>query len=44
VKKEQKEMTQEQGLVASIREDGWARVVTERRDHQWLSIRFAEWW
>ena len=25
-------MAQEQGLVASIREDGWAKVVTERRD------------
>ena len=25
-------MAQEQGLAASIREDGWAKVVTERRD------------
>jgi sigma-E factor negative regulatory protein RseC len=25
-------MAQEQGLVTSIREDGWARVVTDRRD------------
>jgi len=25
-------MAQEQGLFASIREDGWAQVVTERRD------------
>ena len=31
MKKEQKEMTQDQGLVPSTREDGWARVVTERR-------------
>ncbi len=25
-------MAQEQGLFASIREDGWAQVVTDRRD------------
>lgn len=25
-------MAQEQGLFASIREDGWAQVATERRD------------